>query len=159
MNNKKTLKNILEEKINQEVIYENILEKQKNQYILKKWIFVPICFFLIGLLSFYPKNIEKSLQKEEETNFTYNAEKNTNASTNEENNNDFSSSEMGLDMKDTIYRFVDIKEDLQFPFFASVLPKDLKIIKNQKVYYKENYVGYRKIYKSTESYRVMIHTL
>lgn len=160
MNNKKTLKNILEEKINQQKIYENILKKQKEQHTLKKWLVVPVCLALIGLFVFPLKNTEKNFKVEEVPNFTNNSEQNTNSGTdtNQEPTKNFTYSETNSTMEDTIYRFVETKEDLQIPYFTSALPKDLKLSKNQKVYYKEDYIGDKQIYESTESYRIWMIT-
>lgn len=151
------MKKILEEKINQQKIYENILEKQIKPH-QQKWILLPISLILIGCLTFYPDNTEKVLQEENQNKVTSEEKNNSNDTETdgfpiEEEQKNFTDSNTYSSLEDTINRYVDTEENLDFPFSTNSLPKELKLIKTQKVYKQEKYIGIRKIYETTDSYK------
>ena len=129
----KTIKEILEENVSQQRIYEKIIKKQPFP---QKWILVPITLILLCSITLYSLEEEKKGFIKENTNDLEQSEK-------EEFSNSNSSSQ-----ENKTYDFTAAEKKLQLPFKETALPKDLKLITHKLIYEKEKCIGYQKIYAS-----------
>ena len=152
MKNKKTLKNILEEKINQETIYKKIIKKEDNkrkQIVIG--LFLPTCFLLLISMVLLLNETEKKYDRTNSTNkieIEREENNNTNSSSTEKNDSSYSASNS---IEDTEYKVENYEQEIILPFKNIVLPSDLKNTENQNIYEKEKIIGYQKTYRGFEN--------
>lgn len=134
----------MEEKINEQRIYENVIKKQSPK-LNGIWLLVPICLLLCFVL-LYPKENENLMQKENHTNMELPSE--TMETEKQEEQKNFSSNGTNSTTEDASIRTMDVKEEIELPFSTDAIPKYLKGNLNQHLYEKETFIGTRKIYTS-----------